>query len=64
MRGLRNGGNYRHQLTCDVMKATLKRMKESHEFEKKMPNGGWEKKKHIVVEKMMMSHSNLEYVLE
>lgn len=63
MRGLRNGGNYRHQLTCDVMKATLKRMKESHEFEKKMPNGGWEKKK-IVVEKMMMSHSNLEYVLE
>ena len=27
------------------MKATLKRMKESHEFEKKMPNGGWEKKK-------------------
>ena len=64
MRGLRNGGNYRHQLTCDVMKATLKRMKESHEFEKKMPNGGWEKKKQIVVEKMMMSHSNLEYVLE
>ena len=46
------------------MKATLKRMKESHEFEKKMPNGGWEKKKQIVVEKMMMSHSNLEYVLE
>ena len=45
MRGLRNGGNYRHQLTCDVMKATLKRMKESHEFEKKMPNGGWEKKR-------------------
>ena len=27
------------------MKATLKRMKESHEFEKKMPNGCWEKKR-------------------
>ena len=51
MRGLRNGGNYRHQLTCDVMKATLKRMKESHEFERKMPNAG--RKKNIVVEKAM-----------
>ena len=38
------------------MKATLKRMKESHEFEKKMPNGGWEKKKHCCGEGNVWEH--------